>query len=156
MSSTNLPARISRFSDDQLRALEPANVRALLADTGTPSTDIDDILGTGFKVAENKDLLIGRPFLILDWHYTDGDHGVFVSLLAVTQTEKIVINDGGSGILAQIQALESEGYSGSAIRVMRGLRKSEFWYDPNDPKGEKYKSQEDPSYKLGTTYYLAV
>ena len=115
--------------------------------------------GTGVIVCDDKNRLLGVPFIIVAYAFHDGDNGEFVSAVAVTKTPltinsqetcKVVINDGSTGILAQIRAIETERVeSGSDViqplYCPAGLRKST--YDYEDPATGKVNK--------ATTFYLA-
>lgn len=102
-------------------------------------------LGTGWAVLNNKDKqrLVGVPMLILDWSFNDGDNGQFVSLKVLTNTERLIVNDGSTGIAAQLGELSEQGVT-KAIYCKHGLKASNYEYQ--DPKtGEK---------KPATTFYI--
>lgn len=102
-------------------------------------------LGNGWAVLNNKEKsrLVGVPMLILSSVINDGDFGQFVSLQVLTNTERLIINDGSTGIAAQIAELHKQGNM-KAIYCKHGLRESKYEYE--DPKtGEK---------KPASTFYL--
>lgn len=121
-----------------------ADVAKTLADAGEMVSAAE--FGTGFSLLDGKEKgrLVGVPFIILDWQINEGDFGPFVSLRLITNgSEKLIVNDGSSGICKQMQEIVESGNT-KAIFVKKGLRKSDFEY--TDPKtGEK---------KPATTYYL--
>ena len=62
--------------------------------------------GTGFEVLKNKGVLEGIELIILDFNFTEGKQGLFVSCNIVTRDgRKIVINDGSTGIRDQLLAV---------------------------------------------------
>lgn len=113
--------------------------------------------GSGVIVVSDKDKLLGVPFVIVSYAFHEGDMGPFVSATIVTKNLisiegdnvcKIVINDGSTGILAQLLVIESKrierGADMNPIYCRGGLRKSV--YDYTDEKGKTSKA---------STYYLA-
>ena len=151
MTTTEVAVR--RWSDDELRNVNPGNLFDTLALMDVEVIDARTVLGTGFDVLENKDELLNVPFYVIDWHESMGDNGPFMSLLILTRDKKLVINDGGSGIPAQIHALAPHVKDG-VIFVGKGLRKSVFYYNPDNV--EEKSRDALPGFKKATTYYLAV
>ena len=146
---TGVLARVD-FTDDQLRAIDSFDAALALAG---PLESVGDYLGTGFKVlpTDEKNKLVGQPFVILGWdfHESDKSSDPFVSILVVTKTgEKFVLNDGGTGIRRQMQSLgESRPFA-----VPAGLTRSDFYY--NETTGEVSNKPKD-GYSTATTYYLS-
>lgn len=108
------------------------------------------------ELVEDKDTLIGKPFLITAWRENqDGDYGSFVSVMAITQDDRrIVFNDGSTGIRLQLQELALKGIA-SRILCKDGLRRSDFRFD--EKTGDIVK-RTDPRYgesKPVKTYYLS-
>jgi len=100
-----------------------------LADANIAITDVADELGDGFEVLEDKDQLIGMPFIILNVrHNPMGDYGPFVSLQIVTKDgRKLVVNDGSTGIYDQTEIFYNKtGKSLAGYYCKHGLRASEF------------------------------
>ena len=84
------------------------------------------ILSDGFTLLKDKEQLVGRPFLALSWTFRQGDMGEYCSVELVTaQNERLVINDGSTGVCAQLRKLTDEGED-RALLVTRGLRVSEY------------------------------
>lgn len=99
-------------------------------------------LGDGFAVVEEKDTLLGVPFIVLAVNIGNGDHGEFVSCRIVTEDgRKLVVNDGSTGIYAQIKMLweKRPETKGKPIICRNGLRKSEY---------------DHPEHGHAKTYYL--
>lgn len=110
---------------------------------GGEVVEADKELGTGFAVLEEKDRLIKVPFVAIkiDRH-EKGDHGPFVSLHIVTSDgRKYIINDGSTGIFAQVEELWSRKpqLRTMPLLVRRGLRRSDYIH---------------PEHGASTTYYL--
>ena len=94
-------ARIKTF-DDVFSAFQNANVQ--------PEQIAD--YGTGFTVLDDKDRLIGVPFVAVQWRFNyskeyadgNGEPLEFVTVTLMTKhSEKFLINDGGSGIYRQLK-----------------------------------------------------
>lgn len=99
-----------------------------------------DILGDGFQLLEDKMHAVGKEFLILDWKFILDSNGnpKFVSLRAMTPNNHMIrINDGGTGIFAQIQELEKKGIHGGVI-CYKGLRVSEYDHPTAGPSKTFY------------------
>jgi hypothetical protein len=94
--------------------------------------------------SKEKGRLVGVPFFLLNWRQNEGDFGSFWSLIIVTKAdEKLVLNDGSTGIGAQMDAIAESGNT-KAIYVKKGLRVSKYEYE--DPKTHERKP--------AATYYL--
>lgn len=103
-----------------------------------------DVMGSGFTVlnGSEKTRLIGVPFVILSMDFNAGDQGPFVSFLVVTKDNaKYVVNDGSSGIYAQLDEWFLRTSKAGGILVEGGLRKSDY---------------EHPIYGPATTFYLNI
>lgn len=104
---------------------------------GGEVVDSGDVLGTGFGVANEKAMFVGVEFVVIraDLHASDdafnedGTPKRFWSLHIVTRDgRKAIINDGGSGIAAQLDMLYSKHpeMRGKPMLVRRGLRVSNY------------------------------
>lgn len=116
---------------------------ALLEQHGATILDSAE-LGDGFSVIakDEKNRLIGVPFVIMQAVQTEGDHGTFVSLRIVTKNgEKLVLNDGSTGICEQLITLweQKPETKGKPFLCRHGLRVSEY---------------DHPQYGPSKTYYL--
>lgn len=114
--------------------------------------------GSGVVVLADKSRLIASPFVITGYAFHAGDKGEFVSLTCVTRDpvrigetthSKVVINDGSTGIMAQLKRIEAERIeNGQEIRPLYcggGLRVSVYDYT-DENTGET---------SSASTYYLA-
>lgn len=137
------------FDEATLRGI--ANFADALALAG-PVESVTEYLGTGFRVlpTSEKSTLVGVPFLILEWHFSEGDQGEFVSILAVTRNdEKVIINDGSTGIKDQMHQLGDS----RPLAVPGGLRSSTFYYNSTT---KETSNRPREGFSPATTYYLAV
>lgn len=138
--SDDLLANITSF-DDALAVVNDV--------FGGHVVEADKELGTGFAVLDDKNRLLGVPFVAvkIDQHASElNGGGVFVSLHVVTQDgRKYILNDGSTGICAQIEELwkRKPELQGLPLMVRRGLRRSDYTYMDESGKA-----------KPATTYYL--
>ena len=152
---TNVAIARRLWSDNDLR--EIGSFEDALNAVGPNVLDSADEIGSGFKVLEDKDELLKIPFLILEWRFNPGkyinDLGEktdFVSITLVTKhNEKYILNDGSTGIAAQLRDLTDRTGSYGGLLCRNGLRVSRDYEVrlPDGKGGEKT--------ILGTTYYLA-
>jgi hypothetical protein len=137
----------TEFTNEELSALNSFDdALALLRDkVGEENVGVADRdLGDGFKLLENKDILIGVPFLLVTWSFHNGDHGEFVSAKLMTQEgQKYILNDGSTGIWDQLKQYSEKKGVPAGLFCMKGLRRSNYEYE--DENGQK---------KPATTYYL--
>lgn len=137
----------SIVSDDDLRSIGEsgdafADALALANRIGNV-IDAGAELGTGFNVAE-KDALIGEAFVVLDArkNIDEATKRAFWSLTVVTKSgRKVILNDGGTGIAAQMDALAERHEKVVPMVVAGGLRKSTYNH---------------PEHGISTTFYLAT
>lgn len=140
-------------------------ILAFFADAGI---NVNDNEADGIKsldIVDNKDKLIGVPFLIVQWRFNesdkykneDGTNGTFVSAeIMLTDGTLLVLNDGSTGIARQLRELSDRRieaghgmpYAGRAVN--KGLRKSE--YDLPIEKVVNGKIVTEDTH--GVTYYL--
>lgn len=146
MTDAKTPVPMLTNDDDVLRDINSAqDVLDLYKDSNVEEFEYSDEFGTGFEVLETtgKARLVGVPFRILGFRFSNGDQGEFVSMHVVTDKgEKFIVNDGSTGIYQQCQAMAAKGKT-VGIRCSKGLHRSDYTF-VND-KGEK---------SPATTYYL--
>lgn len=105
-----------------------------------------DVLGDGFKMLENKDQLIEVPFFALSWNFVMGDHGEYVAVKVVTETDqKLIITDGSKGIYEMLAHYSKQTGRYGGLFCRKGLRRSDYTYE--DDKGNEQSAR---------TYYLDV
>lgn len=147
--STNVNADIvpNRISDEELSNIKSFDDAMALAEQYHGAVlPADEVLGNGFTVISDKNVLVGVPMILLEWRFNDGDQGKFVSVSAVARTElgmkKVIVNDGSTGIMAQLSAYTNKTGKDGGLVVKKGLRRSDYVADtPEGPKN-------------ATTYYL--
>lgn len=124
----------------------------------TLGVNVADNDADGIKVVDildDKDRLIGVPFIMLGWDFNKGSFGDFVSIEAMlSDGSRIIINDGSTGIAKQVRELtehrQASGHPSpfGGRMVRNGLRKSDYEVTIVNPKGDE---ETIPA----TTYYLA-
>lgn len=141
-SKTEVAAQ--QITDADLREMKTfADAIDALSAVGVATRKIS-AYGDGFSVAD-KAQMVGKPFVIIQHRFVDGDMGQFVVLHVMTEgDEKCIIVDGSTGILRQVHALEDQGVDLRALFVENGLTRSDYTY--TDSVGEP---------RPATTYYLA-
>lgn len=95
-------------------------------------------------VVENKDDLVGVPFIVLSAKVRDGDHGPYMSaIIMLRDNSTLILNDGSTGIQTQLGAYLEAGMAFPML-VKGGLRRSDYTYE-----------DEDGNKKPASTYYLS-
>lgn len=127
------------FTDNDLSDIESWDQVLAMATAvaeGDTIPNAADVLGTGFRIADEDDKirLQGVPLVLLQWFINDGDFGPFVSINAVQRHDngsitKWVINDGSTGICQQLTAYEAKTGSNGPLAVPKGLRASNYYID---------------------------
>lgn len=159
-------ASLSNFANDaDLRSITSYEDAVALAEQvhGTV-IDIAQELGSGFALIDDKDRLCGTEFVIIQWRFSAGDFGTFVSAGLVTKHgEKFIVNDGSSGMMDQLLQFSQATQRFGGMKVPRGLRKSEYSTCPDCGKPMSREEiacdnakclYEGDKRGLGTTYYL--
>lgn len=89
--------------------------------------DISEELGSGFAILEDKDKLKGVEFVLIQWRFSSGDFGTFVSAGLVTKHgEKYILNDGSTGIYESLLEYSQNTKRFGGMKVPKGLRVSEY------------------------------
>lgn len=107
--------------------------------------------GSPWKVVD-KDTLIGVPFMICDVRvsWSTKFDNPFVNILALTkENEKVVINDGSTGIMEQMLHMLNKSKRKAGIMCENGLRKSEYEVEVYDAFKDETKTIQ------AATYYIA-
>lgn len=146
------------LSEDSLRNVDSmSDAIALLRDSDVEAVNIADVMGDGFtlvETADGKDAFIDKEFVILDWEFRPGDFGTpFVTMRVVTADDgKYRINDGSTGIRAQLEAFSAQTGRFHGMHVPKGLRKSFYFIhrETREPVAKDYDGPKDPA----STYYL--
>lgn len=139
------------FSDDAIRDLSTfADIAALFPDG---IIDGAQELGNGFSIldSDDKGQLCNVPLVLIEWRFSDGNMGEFVSILTAQLSEtgdivrRVIVNDGGTGIYQQLKEFTSRTGRSAGMVLRKGLRESKYEYEDSD--GVK---------RPAVTYYLAV
>lgn len=153
--------------EDVLRDIETfEQAYALAAEAYGGVVDASELLGTGFDVlnSDEKKQLVNVPFIVLDSRIHDGEQGAFCSLVAVTEKgARYIINDGSTGIYAQVLRLREKTAKDGGWLIRHGLRDSEYptCKGCGRPHPTKLKvcvvcGDEDTARGTGRTFYLDV
>lgn len=110
---------------------------------------------------DEKARLIGVPMIIVGCRFNEGDNGIFASVEVVTEdNEHLVINDGSTGIAAQMTEL-CEKYDPDntgllpPIVIEKGLRVSRYFYNPDrDAPEPRISKKPKEGWKAAATFYL--
>jgi hypothetical protein len=101
---------------------------------------VDEVIGNGFGLLQNKDHLVGVPFALLKWQFYPGKfQDQFVTVMVVTQDgKKYLVNDGSTGLCKQLwEVTATTGRSGGVV-ARKGLTRSDYkWIDEADGGKEK-------------------
>lgn len=144
------------LSNAELNSIETTkeSVLAQLEAWGLPADDL--IIGDVYRFVEDKDELIGVPFVMLQWKFGDspatGAEYVQIRAVRTDTNEKIGIFDSGVGIRRQLSDLTESrlkahkpAYNGAIAH--KGLTASEY-----GPKHDEAGNLIRPG---GKTYYIA-
>lgn len=152
VADTRNEANKDVIGESDLRAISSVDDAFALMDSFGGVESFDDY-GTGFEIIDDKDRLVGNPFVVVEWRFTKSKEygGEFVSMAIVTKSgEKLIVNDGSTGVCAQMRRVTDERVKSgrrapqTGLMVSRGLRRSDYTY--TDDKGNQIAAK---------TYYLA-
>ena len=92
--------------------------------------------GSEWDLVGNKETLIDQDMLIARIRFNDTESGNFVSVCAYTVPDgnKVVFNDGGTGVYKQLQNYVRKHGRTTAIRCPKGLRVSRYKFTDTDGK----------------------
>lgn len=84
-------------------------------------------------ILTDKNQLVGEPFVAVKWNFYPGEFGEFVSMWVLTNDDaKYIVNDGSTGICAQLRALTDNNGQDGMLVCPKGLRRSDYKY--TDPR----------------------
>jgi len=129
-----------RVDDETMRGIQTfEDAMALSTELHGDVESIADVMGSGFVVTD-KDELVGREMILLNWHFSAGDYGrPFASVAAVLKDgAKVIFNDGGTGICTALMDFTRSRGRWGGVHVPHGLRASEYATCPecNRPRSE--------------------
>lgn len=138
--------KLEMLQRERLPQIEQASFDDLLNEAVVAESDV--------SIAE-KETLLGVPFIIRRINVNTGNFGLFVSLTCATKDGRtVVINDGSTGIAAQIGELVKKYGDEKPILIPKGLRKSVYYVDQDTRKVVGKKPR--PNSFQQVTYYLAI
>ena len=128
------------FSDDDLLAIQHGGYQTALQamQSKTDVVDSSDLLASFDVLNKNeKDVLVGKPFLILEWRFNPSNVSVedFVSCVIMTEDEHLyILNDGSTGIRQQLLGITDRTGRQSGLACKKGLRRSDYTVEGEDGK----------------------
>lgn len=138
MTLRSASGEITGLTAQELRSL---SIEQLVSVAG-PLTEASESIGTDQfgPILADKTQLVGVPFVLVHWNFYDGDMGEFVSMWVVDKDDRrFIVNDGSTGIYAQLRALTNKTGQDSMVRCPHGLRVSNYTY--TDPQGKERPAQ---------------
>jgi hypothetical protein len=85
---------------------------------------------------DDKELLLGKPFIVLQWWFSEGDMGTYATMKVITkdpvrgvaddERRKFTVVDGSTGICAQLQEISKRTGKHGGLQVRDGLRVSRY------------------------------
>jgi len=134
-----------KFESAELRSISSFEdaVRLLADKIGQENIHAADELGDGFMLLpdEDKDTLKNIPCLFLTWQFNpEGKFGEFVSARVVANfgngnLGRYILNDGGTGIYAQLREFtDANNGTRAGMYARHGLRRSDYMAQIPDPK----------------------
>lgn len=126
------------FTNEELRSVSSWDEAISLIQSRGEIRFAHDIMGDGFALLDDKTKLIGVPLVFVEWRFSEGDYGTFVSARVFAKEQngfaRYIINDGGLGIRAQLEEVTETQKITGGLAIKKGLRVSEYEYV--DDKGE--------------------
>lgn len=153
----------TKLDTESLREISSIeDAMAVLANAGIEIKSASEELGDGFTLLaeDDKASLIGVAFLIIECSLSDGDFGTFASLRLITRDgRKCILNDGSTGIRAQVVEYLDNHETIVGLAVEKGLRASDFRFcedckSVNRKNATKCKECESEKVRPARTYYL--
>lgn len=131
------------FEDETLQELNTYESVVDLFDSSEVTLDEIDAYGSGFEILQDKDLLVGKAFVIVEWIFNTSQQfgSEFVSAFIMTKEKdeetglphKYIINDGSAfGIYRQLlnvtgsRMRKGRGMVRAGLLCPRGLRRRTF------------------------------
>lgn len=128
-----------------IRAVDDMSLDEYEAWLEEEGVELVDVEGSKWRLIKDKDTLVNTPFIIAKVRFNEGTMGGFASVCCYLENkEKIIFNDGGSGVYDTLRSYEAQGRT-SGIRCLGGLRVSRYKKELDDGKVIDAK-----------TYYLAA
>lgn len=126
------------FNDDDLLAIQHGGFQTALQAVASKGDVVDssDLLAS-FDVLNDreKDQLVGKPFLILEWRFNHSEKydDDFVSCVVMTEDEHLyIVNDGSTGIREQLRGITARTDRQHGLVCKKGLRRSDYTVEVDD------------------------
>lgn len=127
------------FSDDDLSEVDSWETAMSFVDSAFEGGAINaaEELGTGFRIADEDDKLklCDVPLLFMQWTFNPGDYGEdYVSCNVVQRYDngsiaKWIVNDGSTGLCAELKAYTKKTGRSGGLGAPKGLRVSKYYID---------------------------
>jgi len=120
---------IRELTNDELLSIGTfEDALALVQETYGDVLAADEVIGNGFKLLKNKDLLVGVAFVALKWKFLPGDFGRdYTNILLVTEGgDRYLMNDGGAGITRELQEFSARTDRMGGVVFRNGLTSSTY------------------------------
>lgn len=91
----------------------------------------------GFTRVFDKDKLVGRPFVIVDWEDEPGEYGMVATINIVIGDKPLFFKDGSTGVYQQLKAMRDKGVT-QWIDCPKGLRVSTYKNRYNNEDSKTY------------------
>lgn len=127
------------FSDTDLSEMDSWETAMSFVDAAFEGGVVNgaDELGTGFRIADEDDKLklCDATLVFVQWTFNPGDYGEdYVSINAIQRHDngsisKWVINDGGTGLCAELKAYTKKTGRSGGMGFPKGLRVSKYFID---------------------------
>lgn len=117
------------FTDEELASITTFDdAMDFMAEQFGNVEDIGGVLGNGYTVLNDKQQLVGKPFVIVDARYhPNGSYGPFVTIAVITKnSERYMVNDGSTGIAEQLVQLAQTRGRTKGYMVAGGLDRSTY------------------------------
>lgn len=116
-------------------------------------SDASSVIGDGYAFVEDKNTLVGVPFLIVkfDFGVSSKNERRYVNAWVITQDgRKLKIFDQSTGILDQLTTYSAKSGKYTGVACKHGLNKSEYTIEVENKKTGELEKQ------AATTFYLDV
>jgi hypothetical protein len=135
---------------NSIRAVDDMDTTEYLSWLESEGVTLEEFDGGGqWELLKEKDELIDVSFIIAKVRFNDNEKGKFASVCCYLDGgRKVIFNDGGSGVYAQLQRWTEKNNRDTGIACPKGLRRSDYFYDEEQPDGTTVK-------RPAKTYYLA-
>lgn len=158
-TTTETAVAIRQISNDDLLNISSfEDALAFVAEVYGDVLAADEVIGNGFKMLSNKGLLVGVPFVAVQWkfHVSDYNDSFYTNMLVVTDKgDRYLVNDGGSGITRDLKDYSDRSGRMGGLVFRNGLSESTYSFC-DDCRVATVRCADPDNHKQGpaTTYYL--